>query len=391
MRKLSAILLCGLMAVPMAKADSDQSVYVLSSDGQLSRETVADVNYITFNQEKDWISLSAEVVEWRAAYVDIKIEPKFRSDITSLPTTYTVGVVFSHKNKEPEIGGSYCCNVVINNAVQTITPRFGPENATMKTYGYWEQNSYNYARAYIKFLDQIIYTPVMEFKTPEESSSTLYGVQWIDMKLPSGKLWADRNLGATNEADYGNRFQWAQCSSNTEGYTADTYPYYTKESTGKYTVNKYNKEDGLTEISTTYNSDGTYDDAVRGWFKTADEEAKGWWMKMSVPDMEDFNELLNPENCTWTVVEKVNSKNETVKGYDVRSVRNNAAIFLPFADQGDNVTANTGGHYWTRQLSEDYYPQNNYMIAYALQITEEKSLIVNAARSEGFSIRGVYK
>ena len=37
----------------------------------------------------------------------------------------------------------------------------------------------------------------------------------IDLGLPSGRLWADRNVGAEKETDYGLYFQWG----DTVGYT----------------------------------------------------------------------------------------------------------------------------------------------------------------------------
>ena len=39
----------------------------------------------------------------------------------------------------------------------------------------------------------------------------------IDLGLPSGRLWADKNVGATNLEDYGYYFQWG----DTVGYTCD--------------------------------------------------------------------------------------------------------------------------------------------------------------------------
>ena len=37
----------------------------------------------------------------------------------------------------------------------------------------------------------------------------------IDLSLPSGRLWADKNVGAEKETDYGLYFQWG----DTIGYT----------------------------------------------------------------------------------------------------------------------------------------------------------------------------
>lgn len=37
-------------------------------------------------------------------------------------------------------------------------------------------------------------------------------VQWVDLGLPSGLLWADRNVGAQNPEDYGNYYPGARLS-----------------------------------------------------------------------------------------------------------------------------------------------------------------------------------
>jgi hypothetical protein len=39
----------------------------------------------------------------------------------------------------------------------------------------------------------------------------------VDLGLPSGLLWADRNVGAISEYDYGLYFQWG----DTKGYTKE--------------------------------------------------------------------------------------------------------------------------------------------------------------------------
>ena len=40
---------------------------------------------------------------------------------------------------------------------------------------------------------------------------------YVDLGLPSGTLWATKNVGATNETDYGLYFQWG----DTQGYTSE--------------------------------------------------------------------------------------------------------------------------------------------------------------------------
>ena len=64
------------------------------------------------------------------------------------------------------------------------------------------------------------------------------GHDYVDLGLPSGTLWATKNLGATNVGDPGSFFAWGETSSK-ESFTLENYSLY---SSGNYT--KYNETDG---------------------------------------------------------------------------------------------------------------------------------------------------
>ena len=49
---------------------------------------------------------------------------------------------------------------------------------------------------------------------------------WVDLGLPSGLLWATRNVGASSPEDYGNYFAWGETSPKSY-YDYDTYQFYT--------------------------------------------------------------------------------------------------------------------------------------------------------------------
>ena len=73
----------------------------------------------------------------------------------------------------------------------------------------------------------------------------------VDLGLPSGTLWADRNLGATAPEDAGLYFAWGE----TEGYkdAADRNAKLTAETgtsyTGGFDTTSYNRTDGVSGIS----------------------------------------------------------------------------------------------------------------------------------------------
>ena len=62
--------------------------------------------------------------------------------------------------------------------------------------------------------------------------------EFVDLGLPSGTLWATKNLGAETEYDVGNLYAWGETETKDE-YTLGNYSFY---SGGEYT--KYNSNDG---------------------------------------------------------------------------------------------------------------------------------------------------
>ncbi len=47
----------------------------------------------------------------------------------------------------------------------------------------------------------------------------------IDLGLPSGTLWADRNIGASKPEEYGHYFAWGEVEPKYGDYTWETYTY----------------------------------------------------------------------------------------------------------------------------------------------------------------------
>ncbi len=390
MRKIATILLCGLMAAPFAKAD-DQSVYILNSDGLLTRDAVSDVNYITFAPESDWLSLDADVTENRDDYCDFIVSVALRSDIKSLPTGYTVGLVLSHTDTNPTINGGSCVNVVLGDTIGNYTPRLTAETEAIKKYGYWQTSVANYVRAYVTYLGKTEYSNPMIFTTPVDNGVTIYDYEWVDLQLPSGTLWANRNLGATNEADSGKYFQWA-CStslSTSESGTSENYPYWKQYETGTdYVPTKYCSSDNMTTISRSKNSADAsfdYDDAVENWMCDVAEGTSYTWQRMYVPTTADFEELLNSENCRWELVTRTDSNGNMVEGYLVKSNRNNEEIFLPFAD------ASGKGYYWTNSLNADKISSSDWTYGNSMEISESAKNLIYTRRCYALSVRGVYR
>ena len=154
------------------------------------------------------------------------------------------------------------------------------------------------------------------------------GHEYVDLQLPSGVLWAKTNVGAETETDYGEFYAWGETKPK-QDCSQETYLYGTDFDK----MTKYDTADRKTTLSPA-------DDAATA----------NWGDGCRMPTEKEFMELGDTANCTWTWVKKAVAANDTIAGYEVKSVRNGNAIFLPAAGarngkdivlQGDNAV------YWT--------------------------------------------
>ena len=154
----------------------------------------------------------------------------------------------------------------------------------------------------------------------------------VDLGLPSGTLWADRNVGADSPEDYGDYFAWGETSTKST-YNWSTY----KWCRGSYdTMTKY----------CTKSSYGTVDNKT-----VLDLEDDAAYVNMGtewrMPTYDEQKELYS--QCTWTWT----TQNGT-KGYKVTGP-NGKSIFLPAAGyryDSDLDDAGSDGWYWSASLYE---------------------------------------
>ena len=192
---------------------------------------------------------------------------------------------------------------------------------------------------------QVISVHALAFTAPDPQQ------EYVDLGLPSGTLWATRNVGADSPEQKGDRFAWGETAPKNE-YSWLTYKWchgFSHLLTKYCTDSEYGTVDNLTEL------EPEDDAATVNW-------SESWCM----PSAAQIRELVT--SCTCTKVE--------LNGVIVRMVTgpNGNTIFFP-AD----------GEYWSRTLgsSPDY--------ACGLDI-ESKDLSWNifwGPRNDGHQVRPV--
>ena len=156
------------------------------------------------------------------------------------------------------------------------------------------------------------------------------GHYYVDLGLPSGLLWATMNVGASSPEDYGDYFAWGE--TTTKGYYDwSTYKWGSSSSLTKYnTKSRYGTVDNKTVLELS-------DDAA----------SVNWGGSWRMPTKDEWTELKNSDNCTWTWTTQGGHN-----GYKVTSKSNGNSIFLPAAGCRDSKLSYAGdyGYYWSSSL-----------------------------------------
>ena len=194
-------------------------------------------------------------------------------------------------------------------------------------------------------------------------------VEWVDLGLPSGLLWAKCNLGATTPEGHGDYYAWGETATK-EVYNWSTYKYCTVDAEGSLqTLTKYN-------TSTTF---GTPDNLTT--LQAIDDVAAqklGDGARM--PTKEDWEELLDKTTAEWTTLNGVNGRKFTAA--------NGNSLFLPAAGNrwGSELGgAGSVGNYWSSSLYADF-PYCAWTFYFN---SVGQDMCGDPGRGNGFSVRAV--
>ncbi len=155
---------------------------------------------------------------------------------------------------------------------------------------------------------------------------------YVDLGLPSGTLWATRNVGASAPEEYGDYFAWGETEPKND-YDWSTYKWCNGSMTKltKYCTYSY------------YGYNDFVDDKTE--LDPADDAACAHYPGGRMPSLEQIKELI--DSCTWTW-----SQLNGVHGA-LATGPNGNTMFLPLPGEylSDRPYAGTKGYYWSRTLN----------------------------------------
>ena len=191
-------------------------------------------------------------------------------------------------------------------------------------------------------------------------------VVWVDLGLPSGLLWADRNVGANSPEDYGNYYAWGETTPKNV-YDWSTYAYGNAyDELTKYCNKAYCGFNGFTDNLTTLQaSDDAATANLGGGART--------------PTEDEWEELIGHTTSTWITRNGVNGR--------LLTGSNGKSLFLPAAGYryGSYLSiAGEYGSYWSSTLYTDY-PNT----AWDFDFDSNGQDMGNDYRFFGFSVRAV--
>lgn len=172
-----------------------------------------------------------------------------------------------------------------------------------------------------------------EVSFSEEAATYFHYDEGVDLGLPSGTIWATKNLGATKSIDPGYYFAWGETTPKKDG-TWDTYQLC--KDGNKYWLTKY-----VSDPSYSY----TGDIDLMSELVAADDAATAMWgTGWQMPSVEQCDELCNnaytTQSMTWY---------HGYYGMLITSKSNGNSIFLPDAGRYyGNTRGISGCWYWSR-------------------------------------------
>lgn len=232
-----------------------------------------------------------------------------------------------------------------------------------------------YYTTYVDMNGELHVAPVRSFMTMDEGVSpgqTPDGVEAVDMGLPSGRKWANKNIGAEKQEDTGLFFAWGE----TEGYLEDG----SDDHLFSWATYKWCKGSRSNQTKYCTNSGyGTIDNKVVLDF--ADDAAYvNWGVEWRMPTAEEMKELMENTISEWTVL-------GGVEGYKFTSKTTGNVIFLPAAGcrvSESQYEKGTDCYYWASTVDIENPYASRYLRFYVGRV-----FLASLFRYYGMNVRPV--
>ena len=167
----------------------------------------------------------------------------------------------------------------------------------------------------------------------------------IDLGLPSGRLWADRNVGAEKETNYGKYFQWG----DVVGYTDASHSIW-DSCPGNGCYSSFNRAS-----IAAWDAETLSDGRLKPDFDAATVNMGSKWR---MPTHEDCLELFKYTNYEYAVIDEVKG------GKFISKADPSKYIFLPFAGFAANDSFGfwgRAGDIWSSSVDSDF-PERAYRV-----------------------------
>ncbi len=191
------------------------------------------------------------------------------------------------------------------------------------------------------------------------------GNDWVDLGLPSGLLWATRNVGATSPGDYGDYFAWGETTPK----SSSEWSNYRYCHGGPLQLTKYCSD-------SPYGYNGFTDNLTI--LQPGDDAATANYGGRT-PTLVEWQELMDNTTSQWTTQNGVNGRRFTGP--------NGNSIFLPAAGYlwGSSLNeAGSYGSYWSSSLVTD-----NPDYAFSFCFDSSSPRMMDESRVDGFPVRAV--
>ena len=195
------------------------------------------------------------------------------------------------------------------------------------------------------------------------------GLDYVNLGLPSGTLWATKNIGASKPSDSGLYFQWGDIQGYTKGQIGKS------DGKKKFSLDWSDYKWGNYSNFTKYK---TYGSMLELEDDAAHINMNGDW---HIPSPVQIKELLDNTTNTWTTQDGVNGRLFTSKSDSSKS------IFIPAAGDvldGSVCCRGSYGNVWSSMMDigNVNYGQNFYFDSEDIDLYDDY-------RCNGSSVRGV--